>query len=73
MVLAQVATDKKSNEITAIPQLLRLLELEDCTVTIDSMCTQVTIAEQIREAKGNYVLAVKGNQPELYEQVRENF
>lgn len=73
MVLAQVATDKKSNEITAIPQLLRLLELEDCVVTIDAMGTQVAIAEQITSAKADYVLAVKGNQGGLDEQVRENF
>ena len=73
LVLAQIATDKKSNEITAIPQLLRLLELRGCTVTIDAMGTQTPIAEQITDSQANYVLAVKANQPELSEEVGENF
>ncbi len=73
LVLAQIATAEKSNEITAIPQLLRLLELQNCTVTIDAMGTQTAIAEQIIQSQGNYVLAVKGNQPDLHEELRENF
>lgn len=73
LVLAQVATDKKSNEITAIPQLLKLLDLEGCAVTMDAMGTQTAIVEQIVSAGADYVLALKGNQSELNKQVRENF
>ncbi len=73
LVLAQVATTDKSNEITAIPELLGLLELDGCVVTIDAMGTQKAIAQQITEAGADYVLAVKGNQPALLEEVRENF
>lgn len=73
LVLAQVATAEKSNEITAIPQLLSLLDLQGCLVTIDAMGTQIAIAQQITEAKGDYLLAVKGNQGSLHEQIVENF
>jgi predicted transposase YbfD/YdcC len=73
MVLGQVPTDQKSNEITAIPQLLKLLDLESCIVTIDAMGTQTAIAQYIESNKGDYVLAVKGNQPTLDEEVRESF
>ncbi len=64
-VWGQVATDAKSNAITAIPALLRLLDLQGCTVTIDAMGCQTQIVEAIRERKGHYVLAVKDNQPTL--------
>jgi predicted transposase YbfD/YdcC len=70
VVLGQLATDMKSNEITAIPQLLALLELKDTTVTIDAMGCQKQIAQQIVEAGGNYVLAIKGNHPTLHEEVK---
>ncbi|MDQ3990020.1 MAG: ISAs1 family transposase [Actinomycetota bacterium] len=73
LVLGQVAVDDKSNEITAIPVLLRLLDLEDCLVTIDAMGCQTAIAAQIVEQGGDYVLALKDNQPTLHEEVRLTF
>lgn len=69
----QIKVDDKSNEITALPQLLRLLNLEEATVTIDAMGCQKDIAKQIINAGGDYVLALKGNQSTLHEQVREFF
>jgi predicted transposase YbfD/YdcC len=73
LVLGQVAVEEKSNEITAIPQLLELLMLEGCIVTIDAMGTQRAIAAQIIEQKGDYVLALKENQGNLYENVADTF
>ena len=70
MVLGQVATREKSNEITAIPALLDLLSLRGRTVTIDAMGTQREIAAKIVDKKADYVLALKGNQPALFEDVR---
>ena len=70
LVLRQTATDEKSNEITAIPQLLDMLELPKCTVTIDAMGTQTDIAEKIRSKDAEYILAVKDNQPTLAEDIR---
>ena len=70
VVLGQLATEVKSNEITAIPKLLELLELKDTTVTIDAMGCQKQIARQIVEAGGDYVLAVKDNHPTLHEEVK---
>ena len=67
--LGQVVVDEKSNEITAIPELLRLLEISGASVTIDAMGCQKEIAEVIRDRGGDYVLAVKQNQPTLYQQV----
>jgi predicted transposase YbfD/YdcC len=69
----QIKVDDKSNEITAIPQLLRLLNLKQATVTIDAMGCQKDIATQIIEGGGDYVLALKGNQGTLHDQVREFF
>jgi len=69
IVLGQVAVDSKSNEITAIPMLLDLLDLRDCTVTIDAMGCQTAIATQIVERGGDYLLALKGNQPQLHADV----
>src|SRR5512143_910814 len=69
--LGQVVVDEKSNEITAIPALLRLLDVSGAVVTIDAMGCQKEIADLIREGDGDYVLAVKQNQPTLYEQVEE--
>jgi predicted transposase YbfD/YdcC len=66
MVLGQVKVDEKSNEITAIPELLRMLEIAGCIVTIDAMGCQTEIAEKIREKEADYVLSVKGNQGNLY-------
>jgi predicted transposase YbfD/YdcC len=71
--LGQVATDAKSNEITAIPELLNLLDLEGAVVTIDAMGCQKEIASGIIQKKGEYVLAVKENQPHLYEDIGQAF
>lgn len=73
LVLAQVAVDEKSNEITAIPVLLKQLALEGCIVTIDAMGTQTAIAAQIIDQKGDYALALKDNQGILYEEVQDTF
>ena len=67
IVLGQTATAEKSNEITAIPELLASLALKGCTVTIDAMGTQTEIARQIRNAGADYVLCVKDNHPKLVE------
>jgi len=72
-VLAQRKVDEKSNEITAIPKLLNALELAGTVVTVDAMGCQREIASLIVEKKADYVLAVKGNQGLLAEQVRESF
>ena len=66
--LAQVKTQEKSNEITAIPELLRLLALKDKIVSIDAIGTQKAIVEQIVKQQGNYLIALKGNQKGLLEQ-----
>ncbi len=73
LTLAQQRTAEKSNEITAIPQVLRMLEIEGCVVTIDAIGTQTAIAEQIIEQGGDYVLALKGNQSTLHEDVELYF
>jgi predicted transposase YbfD/YdcC len=73
LVLGQEATDAKSNEITAIPRLLRLLELRGAIVTIDAMGCQKEIARQIVEGGGDYVLAVKENQPKLHAALSDYF
>jgi hypothetical protein len=65
LVLGQRATAEKSNEKTAIPQLLCTLALEGCIVTLDAMGTQASIAQAIRDRGADYVLAVKDNQPTL--------
>ena len=66
LTLGQQAVDGKSNEITAIPELLRLLELEGAIVTIDAMGCQTEIAAKIIDADADYCLAAKGNQPTLH-------
>jgi len=73
LVLGQVKTDEKSNEITAIPELLRSLELKGCLVTIDAMGCQKKIAEVIIEQEADYLLAVKDNQPNFYQAVQDYF
>lgn len=73
LVLAQEATDEKSNEITAIPKLLELLELKGCIVTLDAMGCQRAIAEQIKGQQGDYVMGLKGNQSNLHEAVDDYF
>ena len=73
IVLAQQAVDAKSNEITAIPALLDVLDVRGCIVTIDAMGTQTAIAAQIREQGADYVLALKGNHKTLSGEVRDFF
>lgn len=73
LTLGQVKVDDKSNEITAIPKLLRVLELEGCIVTIDAMGCQKKIAREIIEADADYCLALKGNQTAAHEEIRAFF
>jgi predicted transposase YbfD/YdcC len=73
LTLGQVAVDSKSNEITAVPLLLELLELKGATVTLDAMGCQKEIARKIVERGGEYVLALKDNQPKLHEAVAARF
>jgi predicted transposase YbfD/YdcC len=73
IVLGQVKTDDKSNEITAIPELLKLLYLEDCIVTIDAIGCQKAIVKEIRRRKADYVISLKGNQETLHEEVKSYF
>jgi predicted transposase YbfD/YdcC len=73
LVLGQVKTEAKSNEITAIPELLKLLEVKRNIVTIDAMGCQKAIAADIIERGGDYVLALKGNQGRLSEQAKQFF
>ena len=73
LTLGQIAVDDKSNEITAIPLLLDLLDLKGATVTIDAMGCQKDIAEKIVDGGGNYVLALKENHPTLHEAVEAEF
>lgn len=70
LVLGQMEVDGKSNEITAVPQLLRALELAGCIVTLDAMGCQKKIAREIKEADADYVLALKGNQSVVHEEVK---
>ena len=73
LTLGQVATDAKSNEITAIPELLALLDLKGAVVTIDAMGCQKEIAAEIIDGEGHYLLAVKENQRHLYEDLGRSF
>ena len=73
IVLGQLATEEKSNETTAIPELLKLLEIKGCIVTIDAAGCQKKIAKQIVYAGADYVLALKGNQENLHEDVKLYF
>jgi hypothetical protein len=63
LVLGQLKVDEKSNEITAVPELLRLLEIKGCIVTVDALNTQKAIANEIRERGADYVMALKENHP----------
>jgi len=71
--LGQVATDAKSNEITAIPELIERIDVRGAIVTIDAMGCQKEIARKIIDAQGDYVLAVKDNQPKLHEAIQNLF
>ena len=73
LVLAQQKVDEKSNEITAIPKLLELLELKGAVVTIDAMGCQKSITKNIIDGGGNYAIAVKGNQKKLHAQIARHF
>lgn len=73
LVLGQVKTQDKSNEITALPELLKLLDIRGCIVTIDALGTQKSIAADIIEGGADYVLALKGNQDHLHHDVRNLF
>ena len=73
LTLGQIAVDSKSNEITAIPLLLELLDLKGATVTIDAMGCQKEIAAKIVEGGGDYLLALKDNHPTLHEAVAQEF
>lgn len=73
LVLGQRKVDDKSNEITAIPELLELLQIKGCIVTIDAIGCQQAIAETIVEQEADYLLALKGNQPELFRAVGDYF
>jgi len=73
VVLGQITTDAKSNEITAIPRLLEMLDIAGSVVTIDAMGCQKAIAEKIVGQNGHYVLQVKGNQATLHDRLQETF
>ncbi len=73
ITLGQLATEEKSNEITAVPELLDMLEVEGSTVTADAMSCQKSIVSRIQEKGADYVLGLKGNQPTLLEDVRLYF
>lgn len=73
LTLGQVVTEEKSNEITAIPKLLDLIDVTGDVVTIDAMGTQIEIAKKIIEKKADYILAVKGNQKELLDAITDCF
>lgn len=73
LVLGQEKTAEKSNEITAIPQLLEVLELKGCIITIDAMGCQTAIAAKIIQKKADYILALKGNQGKLHVEVTDFF
>src|ERR1035437_1609402 len=70
LVLGQIATDVKSNEITAVPKLLEMLSLKGCIVTVDALNCQRAIARQIIDQGGDYALALNGNQGTLHDDVR---
>jgi predicted transposase YbfD/YdcC len=73
MYFGQIKVSDKSNEITAIPKLLKLIDIDGATVTTDAMGTQYKIGNQIIEAKGNYLLALKGNQGEFHDDIKLYF
>jgi predicted transposase YbfD/YdcC len=73
LLLGQLRTEEKSNEITAIPELLQILDIKNSTITIDAMGCQKDIASAIIKGKAHYILAVKNNQKTLYEQIENAF
>lgn len=73
LVLAQMKVADKSNEIVALPQIIRMLDLKDCVVTVDAMGCQVEVAKVVREQKGDYMLQIKNNQPTLHADAKQLF
>ena len=73
LILGQIKVEEKSNEITAIPKLLEVLLLEGCVVTIDAMGCQKNICQKIVKKNADYILAVKDNQRELFEDIQDSF
>jgi len=73
ITLAQAFVDEKSNEITAIPELLKMINLKGAVVTIDAMGTQREIAAQIADGEADYLLSVKGNQGDLHQELIDQF
>jgi predicted transposase YbfD/YdcC len=73
LVLSQVKVAKKSNEIVALPQIIKLLDLTDCVATVDAMGCQVDVAKAVRQQHGDYMLAIKDNQPTLLRETQELF
>jgi len=73
MALGQIATEEKSNEITAIPQLLTLLDIRGATITVDAMGCQRAIAEQVIDQGADYLMGLKGNQGTAHKEVEEFF
>jgi len=73
LTIAQNFTQEKSNEITAIPELLKLLNIKNCVISIDAIGTQTNIVERIIEQEGDYILSVKANQKPLYNEVNDYF
>lgn len=73
MVLGQLATEEKSNEIAAVPELLEMLDVTGCIITADAMSCQKEIAKEIAEKGADYVLSLKENQPTMHREVREYF
>lgn len=73
IILGQLSTEEKSNEITAIPELLKLIDCSGKVFSIDAMGCQREICKQIVESKGDYLIAVKGNQPTLFDDVKNQF
>ena len=73
LLLGQIKTEEKSNEITAIPELLKILDIKGCIVTIDAMGCQKKITKKIVKEGGDYAIAVKGNQPNLFKAIKALF
>lgn len=73
LVIGQIATDEKSNEITAVPELMKMLDLEGCIVTADAMSCQKAITRQAAIQKADYVIGLKENQPTLHEETVKYF
>ena len=72
MLLGQVQVETGSNEITAIPKLLQLLNIKGCIITIDAIGCQQEIVAEVVEAEADYVIAVKANQPSLFQEAKQS-